>query len=122
MRWTQLKASCHHQSCSSIFLSLASGFYSKGTLNYPDHCQDTDDNEDILFTKHYLPTLRPDRVGFSLSRTCRVLVLNLGCSLESPESCTPDKSHHKLRDETQILVLDKGLQVSPMSGKQRTVP
>lgn len=63
-----------------------------------------------------------DRVGFYLSRIYGVLILSLGCSLESPESRTPDKTHHKLRGETKVLVLCKGLQVSPMSAKHRTVP
>lgn len=52
----QLQAFCYYQSPSIIFLSLVSEFYSKGTQNYPNHCQDIDDKEDVLATNHCLPT------------------------------------------------------------------
>lgn len=51
---TWLKAFCHQSQSTNILLSLISEFFSKVTLNYPNHCQDN--NEDVFSTKHCLPT------------------------------------------------------------------
>lgn len=45
-----------------IFLALVSEFYSKGTLNFSDHCQDIVNNEEVLSTEcslHILKYMKP---------------------------------------------------------------